>query len=164
MRWMYGLATGLAWLSLSGVPAVSAERPNLAGTWALNASQSDDPRARLKEAGIQPPPEEEGSLVPTELRIQQSGDEIQIQAGDESSSYVVDGKPREREIAQGITIQITAAWQDTKLVTTVSGGPAKFTTTYETSSDGRQLIITRLLENPEIFKKPIQVRSVYDRK
>ncbi len=73
-----------------------------------------------------------------------------------------DGRKAEQQTPRGETIKVTARWQADRLVIErESGRGRKMSETYELAPDGRQLVVTKRIENQR-FPEPIIIRYVYD--
>lgn len=141
------------------VSTTVAAQPDLSGTWVLDKEKSDDPIAKIREGGGEPPPNP-GFLAPEQLVIHQSGDKIEVEIGERKMSYVTDGQPRDREVGGGFTVQVTAKWEGEQLRVSATSGSMKFETTYQLTG-AEQLTVTRRMENPDFLSKPVEVRTVY---
>lgn len=162
----------------------AASKPNLAGQWKLNKDQSDDPRAKMQEAGGG----EGGSgggggghrgggmrggggagmmNELSQLTIEQTDTSVKITgaSGRVLAAYPAEQTSKAPANGEGERRQFTPAvakWQGAQLVTTNEGrGGGSTTRTYELSSDGKQLIVTSKMQNPRL-NQPVTMRFVYD--
>jgi hypothetical protein len=169
----------------STAPASQAtSKPNLAGQWKLNKDQSDDPRAKMQEAGGG----EGGSGGGggghrgggmrggggagmmnefSQLTIEQTDTSVKITgaSGHVLAAYPAQQSSKAPANGEGERHEFTppvAKWQGAQLVATSEGrGGGSTTRTYELSSDGKQLIVTAKIQNPRL-NQPVTIRFVYD--
>ena len=146
---------------------VPAAKPNLAGTWKLNASQSDNPMEKMREAreesGEQAGAGRRGGGM-AQLVVEQTPTSAKVTDGSGRVIAQYEANPQPNNSASANTGENpppVALWQDNKLVTTLkmrNGGTT--TRSYEMSPD-KQLIVTTRIEN-ERLKEPVIIRQVYD--
>jgi hypothetical protein len=169
----------------------SAAKPNLAGTWKLNEQQSDDPRAKMREAmnanggaqgdsgattrgrtGRRPGrgPGGRGGMMAqfSQLTIDQTDKGVNV-TGASGRLIATSEPPKEEQNGQDNNGRMMmrmppaeAKWQGNQLVATSEGfGGGTITRTFELSPDGKQLYMTTKIEN-ERFSQPVTYRLVYD--
>lgn len=175
----------------TSAPASTSSKPSLAGTWALNKDQSEDPRQKMQEAmggsggggnggawqggggrrggpGGQGGP---GGMMAefNQLTITQTGGSVKITGASgrlltQTSDNAPSSAPSSGQSGPEGGPQFSppvAQWQGSQLISTMEGRRGKTTRTYALSSDGKQLIVTTKIEN-ERFNSPVTFRQVYD--
>jgi hypothetical protein len=165
----------------------SAAKPNLAGTWKLNEQQSDDPRAKMREAmsanggdqgdsgamnpgrtGRRPGRGRGGMMAQfSQLTIGQTDKGVNV-TGASGRLIATSAPSKEDQNAQSNDGRMMmrmppaeAKWQGHQLVATSQGFGGTITRTFELSPDGKQLYMTTKIEN-ERFSQPVTYRLVYD--
>lgn len=171
--------------------ATTSAKPSLAGAWALNKDQSDDPRQKFQQAmggsgpagsgggtwqggggrGRQGGPGGPGGMMAefNQLTIAQSDASVKITGASgrllaQTSDAAPSNSHASGQSGPGDAQQFSppvAHWQGSQLVSTMESRRGKTTRTYELSSDGKQLIVTTKIEN-ERFDGPVTFRQVYD--
>lgn len=161
----------------TGSPAVAPVPPDLAGTWLVNAVESDDLEEKLGD-GRREPGESEPRLPggnrervpPTAsplfalsriFKISQTDSTLSIVGADGTRRELYHDGRRLRQRLEGLGQVITRAeWKGSKLVVkhAVEGG-AEVTETYELASNGRKLELRVSLSG---FVRNIKFKRVYD--
>ncbi len=170
--------------------SLAAEKPNFTGTWQLNHEQSDSAREKIQETMSSSGGRRRGGMRggrrPGDSRGGQQGGDRQgrmremfeaaetliIAHNDPELSITdntgrtrtlyTDGRKAEQQTPRGETIKVTARWQADRLVIEREAGHGrKMSETYELAPDGRQLVVTKRIENQR-FPEPIIIRYVYD--
>ena len=170
--------------------AQPAAKPNLAGTWKLNQDQSDDPRAKMREAmggggggggngggvgmgrgGGRPGRGQGGgggmmaeweqlTIAQTDVGVKVNGTTGRLLATTEAQSNS-NGGDSSGGMGMGFPPAV-ATWQGTQLVAKSQGfGGGTTTRTFELSPDGKQLIVTTKVENQR-FNEPVTYKLVFD--
>lgn len=167
-----------------------AAAPKLAGTWKLNEQQSDDPRAKMREAmggggqqgnsGAANPGREgrrpgrgpggRGGMMAqfSQLTIDQTDKATKVTGASGRLIATTEPPAKEDQNAEdnnGGMMRMPPAeakWQGNQLVATSQGfGGGTVTRTFELSPDGKQLYMTTKIEN-ERFSQPVTYKLVYD--
>lgn len=166
-----------------------AAKPSLAGTWTLNEKESDDPRAKMREAmNANGGQADSGAANPgrmggrrgrgpgaggggmmrqfSQLTITQTDKGVNVNGA--TGALIATTEPQSNDQAAqdngGGMMRMPPAeakWQGNQLVATRDMFGGTITRTFELSPDGKQLYMTTRMEN-ERFSKPVTYRLVYD--
>src|SRR6201988_608982 len=157
----------------SGGGYPGGSRRNLTGTFTLNASRGDDVRRAVDDAtrnlSLAERQRVYDSLLrrldpPQMLAIDRRGNSITIASTRAPQiNFVADGREQVETTNGGRTIRVRSSLSGDMLTITRSGERANdFTVTFDPSSDGRELLVTRTLYSDRITQ-PVTVRTYYDR-
>jgi len=157
----------------SGGGYPGGSRRNLTGTFTLNASRGDDVRRAVDDAtrnlSLAERQRVYDSLLrrldpPQMLAIDRRGSSITIASTRAPQiNFVADGREQVETTNGGRTIRVRSSLSGDMLTITRSGERANdFTVTFDPSSDGRELLVTRTLYSDRITQ-PVTVRTYYDR-
>jgi hypothetical protein len=193
MRIAYGpiAALSLALLLLGPVRGAAQEAPSFAGRWVLNHALSDEAAAKVKEAagpdvmtgahtvgGITflPHSSQKSEVDRVNLRqflldtaasleqvqIEQTSDEVKTIHGEDSVRIF--NLKRESTGANELGVKLTrrAYWKGEQLVLESTSGKTKLLEVL-TLVPGRDQLVHAMHYEAELFKKPLDIRSVYDR-
>lgn len=163
------------WSNVPGVPAGSdtSTRRDLTGTFRLNTSRGDDVRRVIDEATRSLSSAERervyDSLLrrfdpPQMLAIDRRGRSVTIASTRAPQiNFTADGREQMETTPQGRQVRVRADLSGDTLTITRTGERANdFTVTFDPTSDGRELLVTRTLYSDR-FNQPITVRTYYDR-
>ena len=166
-------AFNIAW-NWSTVPGGGGSGINgdITGTYRLNASRGDDVRRVVDNATRTLSAAERqrvyDSLLrrfdsPQMLAIDRRGNQVTIASTRAPQiSFTADGREQTETTPGGRTVRVRADLSGDTLSITRTGERANdFTVTFDPSSDGRELLVTRTLYSDR-FNQPITVRSYYD--
>ncbi len=148
-------------------------RRDLTGTFTLNASRGDDVRRAVDEATRNLSLAERQRVYDSLLRrfdspqmiaIDRRGSTVTIASTRAPQiNFVADGREQVETTTQGRSVRVRASLSGDMLTITRTGERANdFTVTFDPSSDGRELLVTRTLYSDRITQ-PITVKSYYDR-
>jgi hypothetical protein len=98
---------------------------------------------------------------PQFLNIRQHDNQIVITDSDYTRTLYPDSKKHKATDEDGNKISTKTAWQSGKLVAETKMGSGKLGETFQTSSDGKQLIVVSHYENSSL-SEPLNIRRVYD--
>ncbi|HEU4509612.1 MAG TPA: YMGG-like glycine zipper-containing protein [Pyrinomonadaceae bacterium] len=170
-------AFNIAW-NWSNVPTVPGgsgygSARDLTGTFRLNSSRGDDVRRVIDTATRNMSSAERqrvyDSLLrrfdpPQMLAIDRRGNSITIASTRAPQiNFIADNRENVETTPQGRQVRVRAALSGDALTITRTGERANdFTVTFDPSSDGRELLVTRTLYSDR-FNQPITVRTYYDR-
>ena len=166
-------AFNIAW-NWSNVPGGSNGTGNdLTGTFRLNASRGDDVRRVIDNAtrnlSLAERQRVYDSLMrrfdsPQMLAIDRRGNSVTIASTRAPQiNFIADGREQIETTPQGRQIRVRANITGDALSITRTGERANdFNVTFDPSSDGRELLVTRTLYTDRL-SQPVTVRSYYDR-
>jgi len=148
-------------------------RRNLTGTFQLNSSRGDDVRSAIDNATRNLSQAERqrvyDSLLrrfdpPQMLAIDRRGNSVTIASTRAPQiNFVADGREQVETTPQGRAVRVRASLSGDTLTIARSGERANdFTVTFDPSSDGRELVVTRTLYSDRL-NQPVTVRTYYDR-
>lgn len=166
-------AFNIAW-NWSTVPGGGyGNNAGLTGTFSLNASRGDDVRQAVDNATRNLSQSERqrvyDSLLrrldpPQMLAIDRRGTSVTIASTRAPQiSFIADGREKVETTPQGRNVRVRAGLSGDALSISRTGERANdFTVTFDPSSDGRELLVTRTLYT-ERLGQPVTVRTYYDR-
>lgn len=167
-------AFNIAW-NWSTVPSGGGGYGNrdLTGTFRLNPSRGDDVRSAVDNATRNLSQVERqrvyDSLLrrldpPQMLAIDRRGSSVTIASTRAPQiNFTADGREQVETTQQGRSVRVRASLQGDTLSITRTGERANdFTVTFDPSSDGRELLVTRTLYTDRL-NQPVTVRTYYDR-
>jgi uncharacterized protein YcfJ len=148
-------------------------RRDLTGTFRLNSSRGDDVRTAVDNAtrnlSLAERQRVYDSLLrrldpPQMLAIDRRGNSITIASTRAPQiNFVADGREQVETTNGGRTVRVRSSLSGDTLTITRTGERANdFTVTFDPSSDGRELLVTRTLYSDRI-SQPVMVRTYYDR-
>ncbi|HEY4425794.1 MAG TPA: YMGG-like glycine zipper-containing protein [Pyrinomonadaceae bacterium] len=148
-------------------------RRDLNGTFRLNVSRGDDVRTAVDNAtrnlSLAERQRVYDSLLrrfdpPQQIAIDRRGTSVTIASTRAPQiSFVADGREQVEQTPQGRSVRVRANFAGDALTITRTGERSNdFTVTFDPSSDGRELIVTRTLYSDRVTQ-PVTVRSYYDR-
>jgi YMGG-like Gly-zipper len=148
-------------------------RRDLNGTFRLNASRGDDVRTAVDNATRNLSLAERQRVYDSLLRrfdppqmiaIDRRGTSVTIASTRAPQiSFVADGREQVENTPQGRSVRVRANFAGDALTITRTGERANdFTVTFDPSSDGRELLVTRTLYSDRVTQ-PVTVRTYYDR-
>jgi hypothetical protein len=164
------------WSNVPGVPGGDyggGTRRDLNGTFRLNTSRGDDVRTAVDNAtrnlSLAERQRVYDSLLrrfdpPQMLAIDRRGTSVTIASTRAPQiSFVADGRDKVETTPQGRSVRVRASFTADALTITRTGERANdFTVTFDPSSDGRELLVTRTLYSDRLTQ-PVTVRTYYDR-
>lgn len=165
-------AFNIAW-NWSSIPGGgSGVSGDLTGTYRLNASRGDDVRRVVDNATRTLSAAERqrvyDSLLrrldsPQMLAIDRRGNQVTIASTRAPQiSFTADGREQVETTPGGRTVRVRAGLSGDRLSITRTGERANdFTVTFEPSTNGRELLVTRTLYTDRL-NQPVTVRSYYD--
>ena len=172
-------AYNIAW-NWSNVPAGNSggnygggSRRDLTGTFRLNSSRGDDVRRAIDDATRNLSQAERQRVYdsltrrfdpPQMIAIDRRGTSVTIASTRAPQiSFVADGREQVENTQQGRSVRVRANFSGNALTITRTGERANdFTVTFDPSSDGRELLVTRTLYSDR-FDQPVTVKAYYDR-
>lgn len=169
-------AYNIAW-NWSNVPGSGdfggGSRRDLTGTFRLNTSRGDDVRRVIDDATRNLSQAERQRVYDSLLRRFDSPQMIAIDRRGTSVTiastrapqinFVADGREQVETTAGGRSVRVRANLSGDALTITRTGERANdFTVTFDPSSNGRELLVTRTLYSDR-FTQPVTVRTYYDR-
>jgi hypothetical protein len=148
-------------------------RRDLTGTFRLNSTRGDDVRGAIDDATRSLSQAERqrvyDSLMrrfdpPQMIAIDRRGTSVTIASTRAPQiSFVADGREQVENTQQGRSVRVRANFSGNALTITRTGERANdFTVTFDPSSDGRELLVTRTLYSDR-FDQPVTVKAYYDR-
>ncbi|HXS02690.1 MAG TPA: YMGG-like glycine zipper-containing protein [Pyrinomonadaceae bacterium] len=148
-------------------------RRNLTGTFTLNASRGDDVRRAVDDATRNLSLAERQRVYDSLLRrldppqmiaIDRRGTSITIASTRAPQiNFVADGREQVETTNGGRQVRVRSSLSGDTLTITRTGERANdFTVTFDPSSDGRELVVTRTLYSDRV-SQPVTVRTYYDR-
>jgi len=148
-------------------------RRDLTGTFRLNSGRGDDVRQAVDNAtrnlSLAERQRVYDSLLrrldpPQMLAIDRRGNSITIASTRAPQiNFVADGREQVETTNGGRTVRVRSSLSGDTLTITRTGERANdFTVTFDPSSDGRELLVTRTLYSDRI-NQPVMVRTYYDR-
>ncbi len=148
-------------------------RRDLNGTFRLNASRGDDVRTAVDNATRNLSLAERQRVYDALLRrfdppqmiaIDRRGTSVTIVSTRAPQiNFVADGREQVENTPQGRSVRVRANFAGDALTITRTGERANdFTVTFDPSSDGRELLVTRTLYSDRVTQ-PVTVRTYYDR-
>jgi YMGG-like Gly-zipper len=167
-------AFNVAWDWSTTAPGGSyGSSSDLTGTFRLNTARGDDVRRTVDNAtrnlSLAERQRVYDSLLrrldpPQMLAIDRRGTSVTIASTRAPQiSFVADGREQVETTPQGRSVRVRASVSGDALSITRTGERANdFTVTFDPSSDGRELLVTRTLYSDR-FNQPIVVRTYYDR-
>jgi hypothetical protein len=169
-------AYSIAWNWSNNLPGgdySGGSRRDLNGTFRLNTSRGDDVRTAVDNATRNLSLAERQRVYDSLLRrfdspqmiaIDRRGTSVTIASTRAPQiSFVADGREQVENTPQGRSVRVRANFTGDALTITRTGERANdFTVTFDPSSDGRELLVTRTLYSDRITQ-PVTVRAYYDR-
>jgi len=148
-------------------------RRDLNGTFRLNASRGDDVRTAVDNATRNLSLAERQRVYDSLLRrfdppqmiaIDRRGTSVTIVSTRAPQiNFVADGREQVEQTPQGRSVRVRGNFVGDALTITRTGERANdFTVTFDPSSDGRELLVTRTLYSDRVTQ-PVTVRTYYDR-
>ena len=148
-------------------------RRDLNGTFRLNASRGDDVRTAVDNATRNLSLAERQRVYDSLLRrfdppqmiaIDRRGTSVTIVSTRAPQiNFVADGREQVENTPQGRSVRVRANFAGDALTITRTGERSNdFTVTFDPSSDGRELLVTRTLYSDRVTQ-PVTVRNYYDR-
>jgi len=148
-------------------------RRDLTGTFRLNSSRGDDVRRAIDEATRNLSQAERQRVYDSLLRRFDSPQMIAIDRRGTSVTiastrapqinFVADGREQVETTPGGRSVRVRANFSGDALTITRTGERANdFTVTFDPSSDGREMLVTRTLYSDRLTQ-PVTVKSYYDR-
>jgi YmgG-like glycine-zipper protein len=148
-------------------------RRDLNGTFRLNTSRGDDVRTAVDNATRNLSLAERQRVYdallrrfdpPQQIAIDRRGTSVTIASTRAPQiNFVADGREQVETTPQGRSVRVRANFTGDALTVTRSGERANdFTVTFDPSSDGRELLVTRTLYSDRVTQ-PVTVRTYYDR-
>jgi len=148
-------------------------RRNLTGTFTLNSSRGDDVRRAVDDATRNLSLAERQRVYDSLLRrldppqmiaIERRGTSITIASTRAPQiNFVADGREQVETTNGGRSVRVRSSLTgDTLTITRTGERTNDFTVTFDPSSDGRELVVTRTLYSDRITQ-PVTVRTYYDR-
>jgi uncharacterized protein YcfJ len=145
----------------------------LTGTYRLDASRSDDPRAAAQAASRALPgysrQRTEDALMarltaPDTLAVERRGTQVTIASTRAPQiTFVADGRERVEQAADGHTVRAKASvYGDQLIVSTTGDRDSDFTVTFDPVENGQRLEVTRRISDVNL-RTPVTVRSIYER-
>jgi hypothetical protein len=163
------------WSTVPGVPGGGGypSRQDLTGTFRLNASRGDDVRTAVDNAtrnlSLAERQRVYDSLIrrldpPQMLAIDRRGNSVTIASTRAPQiNFVADGREQVETTQGGRSVRVRANLVGDTLTITRTGERANdFTVSFDPSSDGRELLVTRTLYSDRVTQ-PVVVRTYYDR-
>lgn len=98
---------------------------------------------------------------PKSLTISQRDDQIVISDSEHTRTLYPDGKKHDEKDENGKKISTKTEWQGDALIAETKMHSGKLTETYQTGSDGKQLIVVSRYDN-SLLSSPLSIRRVYD--
>ncbi len=146
---------------------------DLTGTFRLNSSRGDDVRTAVDNATRNLSLAERQRVYDSLLRrldppqmiaIDRRGNSITIASTRAPQiNFVADGREQVETTSGGRTVRVRSSLSGDTLSITRTGERANdFTVTFDPSSDGRELLVTRTLYSDRV-NQPVMVRTYYDR-
>src|SRR6185369_9361211 len=148
-------------------------RRDLNGTFRLNTSRGDDVRTAVDNATRNLSLAERQRVYdallrrfdpPQQIAIDRRGTSVTIASTRAPQiNFVADGREQVETTPQGRSVRVRANFTGDALTVTRTGERANdFTVTFDPSSDGRELLVTRTLYSDRVTQ-PVTVRTYYDR-
>jgi hypothetical protein len=148
-------------------------RRDLTGTFRLNSSHGDDVRTAVDNAtrnlSLAERQRVYDSLIrrfdpPQMIAIDRRGTSVTIASTRAPQiSFVADGREQVENTPQGRSVRVRANFAGDALTITRTGERSNdFTVTFDPSSDGRELLVTRTLYSDRVTQ-PVTVKTYYDR-
>src|SRR6185312_4685232 len=163
------------WSTVPGVPGSGGYpgRRDLTGTFRLDSSRGDDVRRAVDNATRNLSLAERQRVYDSLLRrfdppqmiaIDRRGTSVTIASTRAPQiNFVADGREQVEQTPQGRSVRVRANFAGDALTITRTGERANdFTVTFDPSSDGRELLVTRTLYSDRVTQ-PVTVRTYYDR-
>jgi hypothetical protein len=148
-------------------------RRDLTGTFRLNTSRGDDPRAAVDAATRNLSAAERQRVYdmllrrldsPQMLAIDRRGNSVTIASTRaQQINFVADGREQVETTPGGRSVRVRAQFQGDALTITRTGERANdFTVTFDPTDNGRELLVTRTLYTDRL-NQAVTVRTYYDR-
>jgi hypothetical protein len=161
------------WSNVPGGDYSGGSRRDLNGTFRLNTSRGDDVRTAVDNATRNLSLAERQRVYDSLLRrfdppqmiaIDRRGTSVTIASTRAPQiSFVADGREQVETTPQGRSVRVRANFTGDALSITRTGERSNdFTVTFDPSSDGRELLVTRTLYSDRVTQ-PVTVRTYYDR-
>ncbi len=161
------------WSNVPTVPGSGYGRRDLTGTFRLNTSRGDDVRRAIDNATRNLSSAERqrvyDSLLrrfdpPQMLAIDRRGNSVTIASTRAPQiNFVADNRENVETTPRGRQVRVRASLSgDTLSITRTGERENDFTVSFDPSSDGRELLVTRTLYSDR-FNQPVTVRTYYDR-
>jgi YMGG-like Gly-zipper len=172
----YNIAWNWSNVPSGGVPGgdySGGSRRDLNGTFRLNTSRGDDVRTAVDNATRNLSLAERQRVYDSLLRrfdppqmiaIDRRGTSVTVASTRAPQiSFVADGREQVETTQGGRSVRVRANFSGDALTITRTGERANdFTVTFDPSSDGRELLVTRTLYSDRVTQ-PVTVRTYYDR-
>jgi hypothetical protein len=157
----------------NGYPRGGYGRRNLTGTFRLNSSRGDDVRTAVDNATRNLSQAERQRVAdslmrrldpPQMLAIDRQGNSVTIASTRaQQINFVADGREQTETTPSGRQVRVRATLSGDTLTINRAGERANdFTVSFDPSSDGRELLVTRTLYSDQL-STPVVVRTYYDR-
>ena len=167
-RWSSGGGIGRGDTGYGG-----GSRRDLNGTFRLNTSRGDDVRTAVDNATRNLSLAERQRVYdallrrfdpPQQIAIERRGTSVTIASTRAPQiNFVADGREQVEQTPQGRSVRVRANFSGDALTITRTGERSNdFTVTFDPSSDGRELLVTRTLYSDRVTQ-PVTVRTYYDR-
>ncbi|HSE16145.1 MAG TPA: YMGG-like glycine zipper-containing protein [Pyrinomonadaceae bacterium] len=161
------------WSNVPGGNYAGGTRRDLTGTFRINTSRGDDVRTAVDNAtrnlSLAERQRVYDSLMrrfdpPQMIAIDRRGTSVTIASTRAPQiNFVADGREQVETSNGGRSVRVRANFVGDALTITRTGERANdFTVTFDPSSNGRELLVTRTLYSDR-FTQPVTVRSYYDR-
>lgn len=161
------------WSNVPTVPGSGSGRRDLTGTFRLNTSRGDDVRRVIDDATRNLSSAERqrvyDSLLrrfdpPQMLAIDRRGNSVTIASTRAPQiNFVADNRENVETTPRGRQVRVRASLSgDTLSIVRTGERENDFTVTFDPSSDGRELLVTRTLYTARL-NQPVTVRTYYDR-
>jgi hypothetical protein len=165
-------AFNIAW-NWSNLPDGGGSRADLTGTFRLDSSRGDDVRRAVDNAtrnlSLAERQRVYDSLLrrldsPQMLAIDRRGNSVTIASTRAPQiNFVADGREQVETTPRGRTVRVRADLSGDRLTITRTGERENdFTVTFEPTSGGSELLVTRTLYSDRV-NQPVTVRTYYDR-
>jgi YMGG-like Gly-zipper len=169
----YNIAWNWSTTPGGGYGAPGGSRRDLTGTFRLNTTRGDDVRTAVDNATRNLSQAERqrvyDSLLrrldpPQMLAIDRRGNSVTIASTRAPQiNFVADGRENTETTPRGRSVRVRASLSgDTLSITRTGERENDFTVTFDPSSDGRELLVTRTLYSDRVTQ-PVVVRTYYDR-
>jgi hypothetical protein len=169
----YNIARNWSNPNVPGDDYSGSSRRDLNGTFRLNSSRGDDVRRAIDDATRSLSQAERQRIYdslmrrfdsPQMLAIDRRGTSVTIVSTRAPQiNFVADGREQVETTAGGRSVRVRASFSGDALTITRTGERANdFTVTFDPSSDGRELLVTRTLYSDRLTQ-PVTVRAYYDR-
>ena len=146
----------------------------LTGTFRLERTQSEDPRAVAERAVVNLPANQRQRVYdrlierlesPDVLAIERRGSQVTIASTRApQTTFDADGRERAEQLPNGMQARVSAVLNGDRLVVRSTGFRENdFTVTFDPTNDGRGLRVTREIWSERLGANPIVVQNTYTR-